>query len=299
MGDPRESSLPRCIEQAEPAHAARQIHSPSGANGEGRVDNALLALVRNREADREAKRKSPCHYGADCRDKTKEHRIRFSHPESWEHKAELSAKYAYSGQAGPREHKAEASTTSSRTNPTGYSDNSSRLRELTATSGVDGSQPSPLGDSARSALFDSKPLCKYAEDCFNKNPQHLREFSHPKMGTKSKEQADMEIVHELLNMGKAGNWDRVKRLLAAHPRLVNCRPQSRTFALVHFAAAQVHFSILEWLVMAGADLTLKTKDGQSVEQVLHQSMSASPPSSQEMREKDEAMKEWVRRRLIS
>jgi len=84
-------------------------------------------------------------------------------------------------------------------------------------------------------------------------------------------------MHELLNLAKtakadtAANWDLIFAKLTLMPDIVNLRPESRDFGLIHFAVHQLRHVPAERLLLEfKADVHLKTREGHTcVELVEH------------------------------
>ena len=67
-------------------------------------------------------------------------------------------------------------------------------------------------------------------------------------------------------MCKDWDFDQVKAMIEAEPRLVNVQPSGRWSAL-HQAAASGEREVVEWLLSKGADRAAKNRDGQTPLQV--------------------------------
>lgn len=65
----------------------------------------------------------------------------------------------------------------------------------------------------------------------------------------------------LLDSAKQGRWNIVELIISSQPNLVNVRPEPRRFNLIHHAVHQGDTTRVEWLLKAGADLSLCTSDG--------------------------------------
>jgi len=123
-----------------------------------------------------------------------------------------------------------------------------------------------------------REVCKYGKDCYDKNPKHLEDFSHPWLDgeTEDQEKDRLEIqeVHDLLSLAKGTKWAEVDRVLKRNPKLVDMRPEGRKYALIHFAAHQLHEKALEIVLKAGADIKAKSQDGYTARQILQANVQA-------------------------
>jgi len=108
----------------------------------------------------------------------------------------------------------------------------------------------------------------------------LAEFSHPWLDGETDRQAqarrDQQDCHDLLNKAKAGTWEQVQSGLIRNPRLLDMRPESRKFALIHYAAFQFHLGALDMLLKLGADPNLKNQDGKTALELLNSERKALP-----------------------
>eukprot|EP00913_Durusdinium_trenchii_P001879 g1739.t1 len=77
------------------------------------------------------------------------------------------------------------------------------------------------------------------------------------------EDGNVKEVHELLSMAKAGKWLEIEKTLKRNPRLIDLRPEGRKYALIHFAAYQLHENALDILLRLGADTSVKSQDGET------------------------------------
>ncbi|GFX91360.1 poly polymerase tankyrase-1 [Trichonephila clavipes] len=72
----------------------------------------------------------------------------------------------------------------------------------------------------------------------------------------------MDIEYQLLEAAKAGDTEVVKRILATHLPVVNCRDvDGRQSTPLHFAAGYNRVSVVEYLLQHGADVHAKDKGG--------------------------------------
>lgn len=137
--------------------------------------------------------------------------------------------------------------------------------------------------------------------CYSKNPKHFEDYAHPwldgHLPAQSKDKEEAEQIHEILSLAKTGDWRKVKRKLRDHPQWVNVRPPVRQYGLVHHAAWQLQMDAMETLYIEfSADLSLRTKDGKSVEDVFLESQAIGGlNATQEAQCK--ALQKWLRRRV--
>ncbi|GBM18725.1 Tankyrase-1 [Araneus ventricosus] len=74
--------------------------------------------------------------------------------------------------------------------------------------------------------------------------------------------SNMDIEYQLLEAAKAGDTEVVKRILATHLPVVNCRDvDGRQSTPLHFAAGYNRVSVVEYLLQHGADVHAKDKGG--------------------------------------
>ncbi|CAE7674654.1 unnamed protein product [Symbiodinium sp. KB8] len=308
--DPR----PLCPDSGAGAHAAR-YRSAATAEGDASdpsvVDEALLQLALH-PPEQDERSKHPCRYGASCHIRTPDHLARFSHPETGPGPSRPTGPTGVSG-AGTSAARGLPATGSRE--PSGASGAAGRTTLGTKVvparprSAHDKpSDPTPTGTSVLAELpsdvrraetpnpditnpvvedaggstssRSGRPVCRYGEACYNNNPKHLAEFSHPWLDGETERQAqarrDQQDCHDLLNKAKAGTWEQVQSGLIRNPRLLDMRPESRKFALIHYAAFQFHLGALDMLLKLGADPNLKNQDGKTALELLNSERKALP-----------------------
>lgn len=295
-----------CNSLSDVMHAARFDHGTPEGKADSIVEDALLMLAKHPEPS--SKTKPPCRYGAACHLRNAEHLARFSHPEkggtlpgaSGGTTTSGAGRSSFSGASGTG-----ASATSARTRGGGtggtlptpggsggstqprsgspFADTPARPGETPSVSRTteEGKSPreppKPVVESGGSSS-SRREVCKYGKDCYNKNPKHLEDFSHPWLDgeTEDQEKDRLEIqeVHDLLSLAKGTKWAEVDRVLKRNPKLVDMRPEGRKYALIHFAAHQLHEKALEIVLKAGADIKAKSQDGYTARHILQANVQA-------------------------
>lgn len=78
----------------------------------------------------------------------------------------------------------------------------------------------------------------------------------------SSQGAGADIEYQLLEAAKAGDLELVKKIVADHPHIVNCRDlDGRHSTPLHFAAGYNRVGVVEFLLQHGADVHAKDKGG--------------------------------------
>jgi len=84
-------------------------------------------------------------------------------------------------------------------------------------------------------------------------------------------------MHELLNLAKSVSWDNIFSVLKEKPDIVNLRPESRDFGLIHFAVFNLRHEQAERLLTEfKADIHAKTRDGRTPLSLIEESISKQP-----------------------
>jgi hypothetical protein len=84
-------------------------------------------------------------------------------------------------------------------------------------------------------------------------------------------------MHELHNLAKAVNWDGIFEVLKDKPDIVNIRPDTRDFGLIHFAVFNLRHDQAERLLTEfKADIHLKTKEGKNCLALIEESLTKQP-----------------------
>jgi hypothetical protein len=297
--DPREPCKygADCRDIGDPTHAARKVHPTSPSNAVD-VFDALIALVANPEKVQ----KPMCRYGKFCRTKTVDHLARYEHPES-DPPSHSASSYSHRS-AGPshasgvsrnmhgssvtaEKKVGEAGT---RIGATSHPDAGSVAAGIqvcgdcstaTAAAAADGSKPR-----------EARPICKYGEGCYSTNAKHLADFAHPWKEGETAQEAKlrkiMQRAHEMLTMAKDGHWINVFAEIKKTPDIVNIRPETRRFGVLHYACYQVRHNEVERLVNEfNADVNLRTQDGHTPLEVLEERIrDGQPPTSPAERSKE-------------
>eukprot|EP00928_Gymnodinium_smaydae_P039344 TRINITY_DN26896_c0_g1_i1.p1 TRINITY_DN26896_c0_g1~~TRINITY_DN26896_c0_g1_i1.p1 ORF type:complete len:1045 (+),score=195.32 TRINITY_DN26896_c0_g1_i1:159-3293(+) len=283
-----------CPQLREPGHAARLEHA--GAGGKESLVDILIAIARNQEPPA----RPPCRYGSYCHITSREHLGRFSHPEgSAAYQATLASGLIQGQNLGMKNRNPRLQA------PVAvipHSGATAQPHSPTRGGGVPAPPAATVPRPASAAPLVAKPVCRYGVECYSKNPKHFEEYDHPWRDkaetTEEKRLRELtQTTHELLNRAKDMNWDSVKADVRARPELINMRPETRQFALIHYAAYQVRKAELEWLLGRGADLSLRTRDGRNVEEVLHEGIRANPPQTAAHKQYDDDLAAYMRQKM--
>eukprot|EP00929_Paragymnodinium_shiwhaense_P118831 TRINITY_DN90728_c0_g1_i1.p1 TRINITY_DN90728_c0_g1~~TRINITY_DN90728_c0_g1_i1.p1 ORF type:complete len:1062 (-),score=200.10 TRINITY_DN90728_c0_g1_i1:49-3234(-) len=295
--DPRPLATSEML--ADPRHRALAARYRHPGDQPCSVEDAMLALARHPEDTRPA-----CKYGKYCHIASKEHRARFSHPETLDM---LRPGGPSSIGGSPTTTAGYGSSPSAMGYPSGGRFGPSKPSGTPLPNPTYGDVPPNPGalnpGMAAATAATGKPVCRYGEGCYSKNPKHFEEFAHPWRegketgGDKQKVFLEEKLLHEMLDSAKNGDWQSVFETLRRRPDLVNGRPPQRLFALGHYAAHQIKEEAIYQLVdKFNADVNTPTRDGQTVEKVLQEALRQSPPSTEADRLADDMLLKWVQRR---